>query len=113
MPAASCTLLGWLSAILKVLTLIGPASEYICYLPQPYQLMIYTSLHYSANILALKGEQDSGWGGTDAEHSTLLNQWGQPSVTCTTMHLLTGKNTEHHIPETSHQSPYTAELLSE
>ncbi|EIW56802.1 uncharacterized protein TRAVEDRAFT_49624 [Trametes versicolor FP-101664 SS1] len=25
MPTASCTLLGWLSAILKVLTLIGPA----------------------------------------------------------------------------------------
>lgn len=109
-PAASCTSLLWLTDVLYLLNLIGPASEYVCHLSQPYLLTRYTSVHYHANICALKKEQDPGWGGSGAEHGTLCRQCSQSSVLHITIHLLMGTSTEHCIPETSHQSPCTTEL---
>ncbi len=108
---ASCTSIMWLTNILRILNLMGPASEYVCYPPQLSLLMRYTSVHCPVNICALQKEQDFGWSSTCAEHGALCHQCGQSFVLYIAMCLLMGTTTECCIPDLAYQSSCTAELL--
>lgn len=111
-PAISCTLLVWLTKVLNVLDVIGPASKYVGYSLQPYRLTRYASVHYSAALCALQKEQDPGWGSTSAGHDTLHCQRRQPSVSYIAVLFLMRTAAERGIPSRPHQPPQTAELQS-
>lgn len=80
---SSCTTISWLGNVIDILSLIGPAGEWIMqtrgFGRKSRSWHPHTSIHDLASSCALRGEQHIDWRGVHAEHHPVPHQYGMSS----------------------------------